>query len=335
MSDNRFILVTAVSHLLIISGLAAYFVYQMELNQPMQLAAPEILRVERGDSLTAIGRRLVNEGWIKRSFFFILTGRIRGVAGSLKSGEYELRPGMTPRECLALLVSGKVIQYPLTIPEGWTFKQIMEAVQSHPKLKHTLPDVEAATVMAALGKPGLHPEGWFFPETYLFPADTTDVEFLSRSLTMMEQVLVEEWQRRYPDLPYKAPYEALIMASIIEKETAVPEERAKISGVLVRRLQRGIKLQTDPTVIYAVGEKYDGDITTRHLEIDSPYNTYRHHGLPPTPIAVPGRDSIRAALQPAAGNALYFVAMRDGRHYFSETLEEHNAAVSKYQLRKP
>jgi UPF0755 protein len=335
MSDNRFILVTAASHLLIISGLAAYFVFQMEMNQPMQLAAPEILRVERGDSLTAIGRRLVNEGWVKRSFFFILTGRIRGVAGSLKSGEYELRPGMTPRECLALLVSGKVIQYPLTIPEGWTFKQIMEAVQSHPKLKHMLPDVEAATVMAALGKPGLHPEGWFFPETYLFPADTTDVEFLSRSLTMMEQVLVEEWQRRYPDLPYKAPYEALIMASIIEKETAVPEERAKISGVLVRRLQRGIKLQTDPTVIYAVGEKYDGDITTRHLEIDSPYNTYRHHGLPPTPIAVPGRDSIRAALQPAAGNALYFVAMRDGRHYFSETLEEHNEAVSKYQLRKP
>ena len=188
--------------------------------------------------------------------------------------------------------------------------------------------------MSEIGYPGYHAEGRFFPDTYYFPAETTDVDFLRRAFKQMESVLYDEWDKRMKGVPYRLPYEALIMASLIEKETAVPDERKKIAGVFVRRLEQNMKLQTDPTVIYALGENYDGDIRRRDLGFDSPYNTYRYKGLPPTPIAAPGRASIRAALQPEPGTALYFVATgEDGRHYFSDTLAEHNRAVAKYQLK--
>ena len=239
---------------------------------------------------------------------------------------------MNALQLLDDLVAGKVIQYALTIPEGLTFRQIMQLLRQQPELRHTLADDSPAAVMQAIGEPGQSPEGRFYPDTYHFPRGTTDVQFLRRAYRTMAGVLQQEWQARDTGLPYKTPYDALIMASIIEKETAVPAERERIAGVFVRRLEKGMRLQTDPTVIYALGQSYDGNIHRRDLSLDSPYNTYRHAGLPPTPIAAPGRDSIDAALHPAPGEELYFVARGDGSHEFSRTLEEHNRAVARYQL---
>ena len=321
--------------LVIITGLLIYFSFQYQLHQPLNLRETAIIKIDPGDSLIAISNKLVERGWINHPYFLITAGRYKDLAGSIKTGEYEIRPGLTPMEFLSLIVSGKVIQYPLTIPEGWTFRQVMEAIRSNQRLQHTLNDATVASIMEKLGYPGLYPEGRFFPDTYMFPAGTTDIEFLRRASMTMTQVLMEEWQQRAPGLPYQEPYQSLIMASIIEKETAIPEERYKIAGVFVRRLQQGIKLQTDPTIIYAIGADFNGDITNKDLDLDSPYNTYRFPGLPPTPIAAPGRDSIRAALQPEPVTALYFVAMDNGRHYFSATLDEHNQAVAKFQLHKP
>ena len=222
----------------------------------------------------------------------------------------------------------------MTILEGWTFRQIMTVVQNNEVLVQALSGNTESEIMEKLGRPGEKAEGRFFPDTYHFPRDTTDLDFLRRAYNTMARVLDEEWQHRDVGLPYTSPYEALIMASIVEKETSIPTERDKIAGVFIRRLQRGMLLQTDPTVIYAIGESFDGDIKDRDLALDSPYNTYVYKGLPPTPIAAPGRAAIWAALHPDEGNALYFVAMGDGHHYFSDTLAEHNRAVAKYQLKK-
>lgn len=311
-----------------------YFDIQRQLDQPMNVQQAEIFTITPGTSLKAIARELAARNWFNHPAYLTYAGRSSGMAGEIKAGEYEITPGLTARQFLALIVSGKVVQYAITIPEGWTFRQILKTVAANPHLVHTLADADDSTIMAMLGHPGQQPEGRFFPDTYLFPAGTGDVDFLKRAYRTMAQVLAEEWQQRAAGLPYHTPYQALIMASIIEKETAIPDERYKIAGVFVRRLQRGIKLQTDPTVIYAVGDTFNGDITNRDLKLDSPYNTYRYAGLPPTPIAAPGRESIRAALQPAAGDELYFVATGDGRHHFSTTLAEHNRAVAKYQLKK-
>ena len=334
MKKRRFIAVIAMAALMITCGMGVYLVYQHQLNLPMNLSETAILRIEPGDSLTAIVRQLEQRGWIDYPYFIIHAGRSMGLARSIKTGEYEIRPGLTPLQFLSLIANGKVIQYSLTLPEGWTFAQVMAAVSSNQHLRHTLDNSDHESIMQNLGHPGMHPEGRFFPDTYMFPAGTSDVDFLLRAYQSMDQILAEEWLQRSPDLPYHDSYQALIMASIIEKETAVPDERFKIAGVFVRRLQRGIKLQTDPTVIYAAGTGFNGDITSRDLELESPYNTYLFPGLPPTPIAAPGRESIRAALQPEAGKTLYFVAMDNGRHYFSETLAEHNQAVARYQLKK-
>jgi UPF0755 protein len=304
------------------------------MQQPLNLQSRTIFTINKGTTLTAIGDELGARGWLSKPVYLIIEGRRRQLSGAIKAGEYELNPGLTPAGLLELIVSGKVVQYSLTIPEGWTFFRIMQAVASSTALIKTLPESSPEHVMAAIGHPEEPAEGMFFPETYHFPAATTDVDFLRRSYDLMAKALVEEWQQRDMGLPYKTPYEALIMASIIEKETAIAEERGRIAGVFVRRLQRGMKLQTDPTVIYAIGAGYDGDIRHTDLKLDSPYNTYMYRGLPPTPIASPGRASIKAALQPEPGSALYFVAMGDGRHYFSETLVEHNRAVARYQLNK-
>jgi UPF0755 protein len=305
---------------------------QRQLHAPLAVSARTTLLVRPGTSLTAVSRQLAAKGWLSRSWYLSLAGRWQGVATQIKAGEYAVEPGMTPLQLLDNLVRGKVIQYSLTIPEGLTFRQIMQLVETQPELRHTLPDYRPATVMQAIGEPGQSPEGRFYPDTYHFPRGTTDVQFLRRSYQTMASLLAEEWQGRDTGLPYKKPYDALIMASIIEKETAIPAERGRIAGVFVRRLQRGMRLQTDPTVIYALGEQYDGNIHKRDLTLNSPYNTYLHAGLPPTPIASPGRESIIAALHPEPGNELYFVARGDGSHHFSRTLEEHNRAVAKYQL---
>ena len=317
--------------------LAVWWLYQdmrTQLNAPLNLDGPEYLTIETGMSLLAVAEELEQRGWFEYPLYLQLEGKFRGVDGLIKTGQYQVEPGATAVSLLEMIVAGKVTQYALTIPEGWTFRQIMSALREHPHIKSVLTSADPDRVMAETGYPGYSAEGRFFPDTYYFPAGTTDVDFLRRAFKQMEKVLNEEWEKRATGLPYRSPYQALIMASLIEKETAAPNERGKIAGVFMRRLERNMKLQTDPTVIYALGESFDGDIKHKDLGLDSPFNTYRYKGLPPTPIAAAGRASIRAALQPEPGEALYFVATgENGLHYFSRTLAEHNKAVAEYQLK--
>lgn len=322
---------------LLIAAAALWVWYDMEqtMTQPMPLQATERLVVEPGSNLRSLANELVQRGWLEHPYYLRLHARQTDMGRRIKAGEYDILPGTTPQGLLDQLVRGQVVQYALTIVEGWNFRDLLKALQQHERIRKTLSPALAgdpAGLMAALDLPSEHPEGQFYPDTYHFPKGTTDVGFLKRAYRRMQAVLGEEWRQRADDLPYDNAYEALIMASIIEKETGVPHERDRIAGVFVRRMEKGMRLQTDPTVIYALGENYDGRITRSDLRFDSPYNTYVTDGLPPTPIALPGRAAIHAALNPADGKALYFVSRGDGSHYFSETLNEHNRAVAKYQL---
>jgi UPF0755 protein len=305
---------------------------QAYLNAPVNLQEDNIFTIQPGDNLSVIARALNEAGIIDKPVYFIATARLRGIDHQLKAGEYVIASDMTPIDILSIFVQGKVKQYSLTLIEGWTFREVISAIKDHPALNITLADNSNEFIMSELGSPELSPEGQFFPDTYHFPYGTTDIEFLRRSHRQLQSVLLDEWEKRSENLPYQQAYDALIMASLIEKETGIPEERDRIAGVFVRRLARGMRLQTDPTVIYAMGKNFDGNIRRKDLDIDSPYNTYRNPGLPPTPIALAGREAIHAALHPSDGKDLYFVATGDGGHYFSETLEEHNKAVRKYQL---
>lgn len=307
---------------------------QTQLDAAINITAPNSLTyiIKPGMNLKQVGQGLTQQGILDHPYYFMLEGRLQGSESQLKAGEYLLKPGVTQRQLLKQFVAGKVVQHSLTLIEGWSFRQLMNEVSSNGTLVQTLANVDSKTVMTALAYPEVHPEGRFFPDTYHFPIGMTDIEFLRRAYVKMARVLEEEWQQREAGLPYKTSDEALIMASILEKETAVAEERAAIAGVFVRRLQKGMKLQTDPTVIYAMGDNYHGDIRRKDLKIDSPYNTYFYVGLPPTPISLPGVEAIHAALHPEDGETLYFVAKGDGSHYFSKTLKEHNRAVARYQL---
>jgi UPF0755 protein len=306
---------------------------QRQLREPLAISGAEILIVAPGTTMRALATDLARRGWLARPLYLELEARRSGRAARIHAGEYAVTPGTTPLDLLDMLVRGRVLLHAMTIVEGWTFRELRAAVAANPVLRQTLIGVAPDRIMAELGYAGYLPEGRFLPDTYRFPAGTTDAAFLRRAFRAMTQVLDEEWAARDPDLPYESPYQALIMASLVEKETAVPAERARIAGVFVRRLRQGMRLQTDPTVIYALGERFDGNIRRRDLDLDSPYNTYRVTGLPPTPIALPGREAIRAALHPEPGDALYFVARGDGTHEFTANLEEHNRAVRKYQLR--
>lgn len=305
---------------------------QNVLNSPLPNRTAVEFTIEPGMSVQSISNHLMESGLIRQPYYLVFEARRTRKEEKLKAGEYVISPGTTPRQLLDQFVAGKVKQYAITLIEGWTFVQMMEAIRKDTVLAHTTGTTDAAAVMSAMGQPGISPEGQFFPDTYHFPRGTTDVDFLRRARDAMQKILSEEWENRADNLPYKTPYEALIMASLVEKETGLKEERAEIAGVFVRRLQKGMKLQTDPTVIYAMGNSFDGNLHHRDLGIDSPYNTYVYAGLPPTPIALPGRESIHAALHPADDNTLYFVAKGDGSHYFSETLDEHNKAVTRFQL---
>ncbi|MCB1875118.1 MAG: endolytic transglycosylase MltG [Chromatiales bacterium] len=301
------------------------------------LAVPEegyVLSVAPGDSLRGLADRLASEGLVSNSHYLVFLGRWTQRARAIRTGEYRLQPGLTPDAFLDQLVAGKSIQYALTLVEGWGFAQLLTAVRTSSELKHTLGESPPAEIMKRIGHGGEHPEGRFFPDTYNFPRGTTDVAFLQRAYDAMSEHLEREWQGREPGLPLKDAYEALTLASIVEKETGAAVERPEIAGVFVRRLRLGMKLQTDPTVIYGLGDGFDGNLRRRDLTSDTPYNTYTRTGLPPTPIAMPGLAAIRAAVHPADGKTLYFVAKGDGTHYFSETLDEHNRAVRKYQLRR-
>ncbi|HNR92469.1 MAG TPA: endolytic transglycosylase MltG, partial [Dokdonella sp.] len=280
-------------------------------------------------------RQLRREGITRASpFYWRLLAREMGVSSRLQAGEYALKPGTTPRELLATMAFGRVIQHSFTIVDGWTFRQLRLALGAEGGLEQTLPGLDDSTVAARLGIDG-SPEGWFLPETYAWVKGEADIDVLRRAHAATRATLDALWPARDPGSPLASPYEALILASIIEKETGIAEERAEISGVFARRLRLGMRLQTDPSVVYGLGETWDGNIRRRDLDTDTPYNTYTRAGLPPTPIALAGAKAIEAALHPAGGNALYFVAVGDGsgRHVFSATLAEHNRAVAEYLRR--
>lgn len=292
------------------------------------------LLIAPGESLGAVAKRLNREGVVPYPDLLILYARWTGIDQRIKHGEYLLKPRLTAPLLLELLQSGKVVQYEVTLPEGKTLLQALAILAGQPVLGSVLEGPDEARLREMI-KPYSDPEGLFFPDTYHYVRGATDLQLLQRAHLKMREVLAQEWAGREPGLPYESPYEALIMASIIERETGLPQERQQIAGVFVRRLQRGMRLQTDPTVIYGIGTEFDGNLRRSHLDDESNvYNTYRHGGLPPTPIALPGRASIHAALHPADGSALFFVARGDGGHVFSATLAEHEAAVRRYQLRR-
>lgn len=306
--------------------------YQTFLRTPVAVSGDRMLfEVQRGSGLRALAEQLVAAKVLPDPYAFLALACHTRKGGQLKAGEYEIRAGMTPPQLLDLLTSGKAVQYALTLVEGWTFRQGLAAIAADPVLTGDLQTLSDEEIMARIGHPGEHPEGLVFPDTYLFPRGTASIDLVKRAYTRMEAVMNDEWPRRAEGLPFQTPYEALILASIVEKETGLASERPEIAGVFVRRLQKGMKLQTDPTVIYGMGGAFDGNIRRSDLAADTPYNTYVHAGLPPTPIALPGREAIRAMLHPAAGDSLYFVAKGDGSHAFSATLEEHNRAVRHYQ----
>jgi len=311
--------------------------YQKFLTTPLQIGEEGyVYTVENGSNLLKISEDIQSAGLssLPAKYLYIY-GRLEQKAHLIKAGEYLIKQGTTLPQLLDQLISGQVIQYSFTIIEGSTSQQLINMIVADPRLTKTLTDTSLAQVMIAIGQPDNHGEGEFAPETYYFVAGTSDKEMLNRAHQLMTSTLENAWQNKAEDLPYKTAYEALIMASIIEKETGIAEERAEISGVFVRRLQKGMRLQTDPTVIYGMGEKYDGNIRRKDLTTDTPYNTYTRHGLPPTPIALPSKEAIEAALHPALGKSLYFVATgQDGRHIFSNNLKAHNKAVRKYQLKK-
>lgn len=300
------------------------------LNIPQEGLTYEI---KPGMTLTSVSKDLAQQGVLSNSRYMRWMARFQNKADKIKVGEYAFPVNTTPVSFLEKIIAGQVIQYSLTIVEGWNFRQLIETVNSNDNLVHTLGGLDSRQVMAKLGYADQHPEGRFYPDTYLFPRNTTDVDFLRRAYDAMDKKLDTEWQQRLGALPFETAYEALILASIVEKETAVPSERKAIAGVFVRRLEKNMRLQTDPTVIYGMGEKYNGNIKLSDLKRDTPYNTYRRKGLPPTPIAMPGGASINAALHPREGSELYFVARGDGSHEFSSTLDQHNNAVIKYQLK--
>ena len=317
--------------LVLVAAAAAYLLWTRTPTGPVDAPSTRIV-IGPGESLSRVARALHAAGAVSYPRLLSLHGRLTGMDARIRAGEYDVPAGLTPGEILEYLATGPTVQYSFTVVEGWTYRQMLEALRRHEAVDVRTRGMTDVEVLAAIDARYEHPEGLFLPETYRFPRGETDLAVLGRAHDAMMRALDEAWSQREGPLPYSEPYEVLIMASIVEKETAVPAERSRIAGVFVRRLQRGMRLQTDPTVIYGIGEAFDGDIRRRDLRTDTPYNTYTRHGLPPTPIALPGRDALMASVAPADGDALYFVSRGDGTHVFSETLEQHEAAVRRYQL---
>lgn len=323
--------------IILVSLVIAWLMMEFDSFQttPLPLPAEGITYIlEPGSSIATMASDLQQLGYLDKPLYLRLLARWNKQAHQIKAGEYFIPANTTPVQLLNLFVSGKVIVHSLTIIEGWTFQQMMAEVHSNQILVHSLQGLAAEQIMQRLGYDREHPEGRFLPTTYHFPRGTTDVQFLQRAYGAMQKVLEKKWQERDADLPLKSPYEVLTLASIVEKETGLASERAAIAGVFVRRLRKGMLLQTDPTIIYGLGEEFDGDIRRRDLTRDTPYNTYLHKGLTPTPICLPGEAALDAAVHPEPGKSLYFVAKGDGSHYFSNSLSEHNSAVRKYQLKQ-
>ncbi len=323
---------------LILTVLAAAWYLNAYLSKPLPLLeSTEVFVLPQGTAYTSMVDLLAERGWIAKSFILKVYGRLNSQVTEIKAGEYRFEEGMTLAESLAMMRLGDVVRHQLTLVEGWTFAQLLRYLDTQDLLeKEALSQNAELWPQLNIEEPmALEPEGLFFPDTYDYYRGDKASLILIRAYQRMQRVLADEWEARDENLPYANAYEALIMASIIEKETGVAEERAEIAGVFVRRLQTGMRLQTDPTVIYGLGESYKGNLRGSHLRDDSnTYNTYRQNGLPPSPIALAGREAIHAALHPAPGDAVFFVAKGDGTHYFSVTLKEHEAAVKRYQVQK-
>ena len=316
-------------------GVIVWNTYKEFLTTSLAIPAQGmVLNVPQGMSLRGLASDLETRKLLDDARLLRLYGRLHHEATQIKAGEYRLSPGITPVALLDLLVAGKTLSHSITLVEGWTFEQMMQTIAAHPELRHDLKGLGSEKIMERLGHAGENPEGRFFPDTYLFPRNFSDIQLLKRAYGRMEKTLKQAWSEREKELPLKNPYEMLILASIVEKETGRTGERDRIAGVFIRRLKKGMKLQTDPTVIYGMGAAYKGNIRRKDLRKPTPYNTYVIAGLPPTPICMPGRESLFAVAHPADGKALYFVAKGDGSHQFSATLRQHNAAVRKYQLKK-
>ena len=291
--------------------------------------------ISPGSSFATVSRQLVDSGLIDNDRWYRLYARWTGAAGAIHAGDYFISEGTTPKTLLKKFTSGDVRLYSFTIIEGWNHRDLLRAVQAHEAIKPSMSEEDWPGLLADLGATVTHPEGLFLPETYRFPKGTSDRDLLAQAYSLMQKTLAEEWQARAATTPVKTPYEALVLASIVEKETARPDERARSAGVFARRLAKRMRLQTDPTVIYGIGPQFNGNLTRKDLRTDTPYNTYTRRGLPPTPIAMPGRAAIRAALNPAEGEELFFVAtgLDDGSHKFSRNKAEHDAAVAEYLKR--
>jgi UPF0755 protein len=313
---------------------AAAFAYWF-LAQPLPLPrTPYDFAVPGGATLTSIARRLESDGVLPHRAALVALARWEDVERAIKAGNYEIGPGTTLPELLAKLTQGDVTQTSLTIIEGQTFADLKAALRAHKDVVKQVIDLPDPELMARLGLDAPHPEGQFFPDTYFFATGTTDLAVLKRAQRLMKQRLEAAWAKRAANLPLSTPYEALILASVVEKETGRSADRGNVASVFVNRLRQGMRLQTDPTVIYGLGAAFDGNLRKRDLEADTPYNTYTRAGLPPTPIALPSQASIDATLNPPSTPYLYFVARGDGTSAFSATLEEHNRAVAKFQLKR-
>lgn len=321
------LLLLAVIGVFAVGGWLAYF-SQSTLVLPQ---TPFGFELKPGTTLKGVSRQLTAAGLFKEPWTFTLLVRALGKAGDIKAGNYLLEKNLTVLELFRMVTKGDVRQNEIKFIEGWNFEQLREALDANPNLVHETAGLSDAEVVRRLGLAESHPEGLFFPDTYYFTGGMSDMAILRRAYGLMQEHLARAWEGRAPNLPYATPYEALIMASIVEKETGAAVERPMIAGVFINRLKIGMRLQTDPTVIYGMGEDFDGNIRKRDLSADTPYNTYTRAGLPPTPIAMPGLGALQAALQPADTRALYFVSKGNGTHQFSASLDEHNRAVARYQ----
>lgn len=331
-SAFRFVFAILAWCLVMLALAGAYFYQWLSVEQRLPNSVT-VFFVEKGEGLGHVAARLEQQGAMQWPFVWRMYSRFMQPK-TIKAGEYALGPYESPRSLLNRFQGGEVISYNVTFAEGLSLKEWRLLLANENKLLQKTTQLTASDIARALDIPYENPEGWFFPDTYRFEKGDSDLDILARAYEKMSVELAGVWARRKPSLPYDSAYDALIMASIVEKETGVPSERAAIAGVFIRRLERNMRLQTDPTVIYGMGDNYQGKIGRKDLQAPTPYNTYVIKGLPPTPIANPGKEAIAAALNPAEGNALYFVAKGDGSHYFSTTLNEHNNAVAKYQLKR-
>jgi UPF0755 protein len=320
----------------VIALAAGWLALQRWIDAPMATGSGRTrIEIPLGQPFSVTAGDLARRGLLDHPRLFEAYARLKGADERVRAGEYEVPPGTSPRQLLALLESGAVVRHAITIVEGWTFRELRRSLERDPALAQTLAGQDDAAVMRALGEPGLAPEGQFFPDTYLYDKGTTDLAILRKARERMRAELDAAWRSRADGLPLRTEGEALVLASIVEKETALPSERARIAGVFTQRLRSGMRLQTDPTVIYGLGPGFDGNLRRSDLERDGPYNTYTRAGLPPTPIAMPGAASLAAAVRPDERGETYFVAtgLPDGSHEFSRTLAEHERAVKRYLRR--